>query len=370
MKDVNIIVLGSSVTSLAVVRSAAINNYDVYLIDKAPGIAFKSKFINQMNSCLIDVITIETLIDASRHHKKNYIIATSDLWIKILIEIRHLLDKLNINVLHPDNDILELCLNKGMFYSWCNNNNVPCPMHHVINRNSNIDIHVEYPMLARVAEKSERFQHLKLPKVIGIQNDKDLHNLLTLCQNENLEFVLSESLLGQELIQYSVPIARKFGKFTSCVIEKVRPFPEQCAVGSLVRLQPNEEIERLALSIMDKLNYYGIAEVEILLCKSNLQPYVIEINARPWTQYSLATKSGHNFLKFLIESHAYDELQETKYGMSWIALATDLHYCFSKSVGLVPHNKLSVLEFLISLLNVRASAVFSIRDLGPVLKKN
>ena len=62
----------------------------------------------------------------------------------------------------------------------------------------------------------------------------------------------------------------------------------------------DDRVEQLARSAIERLDYFGIGEVEILRDKQTGEDYLIEINARPWLQYALAPASNHDFLGLVL----------------------------------------------------------------------
>ena len=59
-------------------------------------------------------------------------------------------------------------------------------------------------------------------------------------------------------------------------------------------------VEQLARNAIERLDYFGIGEAEILRDKQTGEDYLIEINARPWLQYALAPASNHDFLGLVL----------------------------------------------------------------------
>jgi D-aspartate ligase len=152
------------------------------------------------------------------------------------------------------------------------------------------------------------------------------------------------------------------------VARKVRPPASWAGTGTYVELCPNAEIERLAIAAVEALDFQGIGEVEILHSAQDGRSYLIEINARPWVQYSLAEASGHHLLRFLLgEDLARGATQPKKEGVRWLNFRGDLYVCFSRSEGLYAHGKLSLLEYLRGVLRANAFAFFDWRDPWPAI---
>ena len=136
----------------------------------------------------------------------------------------------------------------------------------------------------------------------------------------------------------------------SFVARKVRPPASWARTGTYVELEPNAEVERLAVRAVEALGYFGIGEVEILFSHDSGEYFVIEVNARPWLQYSLSIASGHDFLGFLL-GRAGVETAAQKQGLRWLEFRSDLYTCFSRSEGLYWHGGLTTADYLSSIWN-------------------
>jgi predicted ATP-grasp superfamily ATP-dependent carboligase len=205
-----------------------------------------------------------------------------------------------------------------------------------------------------------------VPKVVEAKDFQQLKSGLELYGNAGVNTSVSQSLLPYPLQQYSVGAAcAQSGDICLFVAKKERPTPGCASVGTYMSLQPNAEVEALARSTLEKLNYFGIAEVEILRREDTGELYVIEINARPWLQYMLALRSGHDFLRFLLDNDNFQPDRARKAGYRWIDFNSDFFTAFSKSIGLVRNGDVSLQTYVTSLIRANVYARFDLRDLKP-----
>ncbi len=202
-------------------------------------------------------------------------------------------------------------------------------------------------------------------KVLQAESPADLRRCLERFSELNLTPVVTESLLTQRVLQYSIPVARGHGRMMSFVASKVRPTPDMCDVGSYVELSPAPVVEELACRVMDELDYFGIGEVEILHSADTERSYLIEVNARPWLQYSLAPASGHDLLGLVLGDEVRPAPALRKQGLRWIYFRSDLTVCFSRRHGLVWRGRLGLVDYLRSLVRANVWAIFSFRDPRP-----
>jgi predicted ATP-grasp superfamily ATP-dependent carboligase len=153
------------------------------------------------------------------------------------------------------------------------------------------------------------------------------------------------------------------------VAEKIRPLPEQCAVGTYVILRHQPAVEALALTTLRALGFtYGIAEIEIAETGDG-QLSVVEVNPRPWTQIELARCAGYDFLAFLLDLPTSSRPRPRQDGVGWIDFTSDLFACFSRSTGLVRHRRIGVGDYVRSLARARVFAGFAINDPYPALRE-
>ncbi len=96
--------------------------------------------------------------------------------------------------------------------------------------------------------------------------------------------------------------------------------------------------------IIKELCFSGIGEIEILYDAKKDDYYFIEINARPWTQFSLATNYNYNYLQFVTDNKNYIYKKNFCDDAIWIDFFNDLFICFSKKNGLVRQKKISFLS--------------------------
>jgi len=362
-----VVILGGSITALAVAREAHGLGLDPVVVDPAPGVAHRSslakivRFADGSDQDVLDRVCKIGGRDAS-------LIATADRWVRFVKRNREKLEAVFNTVLHPGNDALDLCLSKAAFADWCVANRLDTPRH-CRGDDSRCLEGMRYPVLVRPAETvhGQSRSPQRLPKAAEAASPQELESLLRRFHDAGVPTFVAESLLGQRLVQYSVPFARRGRETVSYVAQKVRPPADWCATGTLVELSPNSEVEALALRAVEALDYFGIGEVEILHSLDTGRSYLIEINARPWVQYSLATDSGHGFLGFMLGLPRRAGFPVVKQGLAWINFGDDSYVCFSRSQGIVRKGDLSALEYLKSVARPKTYALFNWRDPGPWL---
>jgi len=360
-----LVILGGSITALAIAREAHGLGLRPVIVDSKSGIAHRSSLVERASLPEGNEADILSRLCALGGPDA-CLISTADLWLRFLTRNREALDKAFLSVLHPSNETLDICLSKAAFADWCLANRIDAPRY-CRGEDASCLRGIRYPVLVRPAETLHHHSRSGIPKAVEVGSPEDLAKLLERFRVAGAAALVAESLLGRRLIQYSVPFARRGTEIVSFVAQKVRPPADWCSTGTCVELSPNAEVEALARRSVEALDYFGIGEVEILHSLDGERSYLIEINARPWVQYSLATASGHNFLGFLLGSDRADGLPTVKRGLTWLNFSEDAYVCLSRSQGIVRSGRLTMFEYLRYVLRANVYALFSWSDPKPWL---
>ncbi len=359
-----IVILGNTVTALAVARDAAAHGLAAVLVDTQDGIAFRTRCAaTHLLRDAGDIGVLEHLIHLARQ-MPSVLIATGDVWLRFLMRHRPALDREFASVLHPDNCALETCLSKAAFARWCREQSIEAPAAWLVGEEPR-PADLALPMLIRPADTLHGRDSRRLPKAVEARTEDELRAWLDHFAEAGIPPLITESLLSLPVVQYSVPASRAKGRLQTFVARKTRPAPESCAVGTYVELCPQPDVESLARRALEALDYFGIAEVEVLHVPQSGRSYLIEINARPWLQYALAPASGHDFLGMVTGRTTLRPKAERKAGVRWIDFRSDLFACWSRSIGLVRNGKLGLSAYLQSLIRANVFALFAWSDLWP-----
>lgn len=358
-----LVVLGSSITALALARDGAAHGLEVHLIDRTAGLAFGSRRARAWLVADDD----EAMAGALRLAGAGAVLAaTSDGWLRFLIARRAALERAYSQVLHPSNAMLETFLRKDAFASWCEFHGLPTPPSWVPGR-AERPPRLDFPMLLRPCETLHDNAPPDIPKAVEVRSNAELSRWLARFRAAGVTPLASASLLRQRLTQYSVPFARHGCATLSFVARKLRPDARRCAQGSLVEWCPGREsapIERLALRVAECADYHGIGEVEILHSHDSGRSYVVEVNARPWMQYALAPATGHDLLGLMLGLPSRGRVPG-RGPRRWINLRDDRSHWRAAAA----HGIGSLARCLASAARGNVYAVFDPRDPLPLLQR-
>jgi predicted ATP-grasp superfamily ATP-dependent carboligase len=357
-----LVILGSSLTALAVARNAARLGMSPVIVDTQAGIAASTRKARVEIVAGGDEASALGRVVAHAEPAPAWLIATSDAWLRFLIAHRALLELRFAEILHPGNAVLADCLEKGRFARWCADKGIPAPTSYAVATVQQDPASVRFPVLVRPAQSAHASR--AVPKAVEAGSMDELRRWLDVYAHAGLSPSITQSRLGLDLVQYSVGASRRGQAMTAIVAVKRRPLARQCAVGSYVELESDTDAEALATRALCAMDYHGIAEVEILRDRANGADYVIEINPRPWIQYGLAEAAGRDLLAFQLAPGTARGRVVTS-GRRWMNLPADLYYCFSRSAGVVRSGEISVGDYIRSLLRANTFAHLALDDPAP-----
>ena len=363
-----LVVLGGSATGLAVARSSYAQGLETIVADTHRSLASSSRCatFHELPSDGSELAVRELL--ALADGQPTAIIADSDAWLRFLQGWRDELDGA-FEVLHAPPSSIATCLDKLQFNRWCRQHGIPSPTPYLCAEGGEYD--VSFPVIVRPRLTCHHRAH-DVPKAIECRSPSELRWAIERCRNASVDPDVCESLLRPATRCFSVGLARNArGETLSVTAERVRPLPEQCAAGTFVRLCPHPAVQELAERVAEKLDLYGIAEIEILANPGgpggSEELSVVEVNARPWLQFPLADRSGHAMLPFLLNRPVRRPRHRRTDGVSWIDISADRYICFSRQRGLVWQGQMSGSAWLRAVCSAEAHPVWSWSDPGPLM---
>lgn len=360
-----LLLLGSSLTALAVARVAHRSGLQCIMADSQAGPAASTSTATFRRLRQDDFAALLEGVPDLRQREDVAVIADSDRWLRFVQRHHSALSRELGRVLHPSAEAIAICLDKTEFLRWCAQRDLPAPRVYGTAAEA-LRCEDAYPLLIR-PEQTQHSAPTGLPKALEIRNRSELEHWLKRFAAVGVTPSICESLLRPGLRQFSVGAARdREGRTLTFLAEKVRPAAERCAGGTYVVSTQYPGIEELAAKALDALDFFGVAEIEVLYDPARDQGYLVEINARPWLQFTLPHLCGCDLLGHVLHS-GYIAQHKARARASWLYFSSDLYACFSRSTGLVSTGKLSLLDYLRSILSADAYALWDWRDPQPLL---
>lgn len=360
-----LVVLGSTLTALAVVRVAAKSGMRCVMLDNVAGPAAASRLaeFRQLPARSASAIVAATPDLVGRSDVA--VIADSDHWLRFICEDRSGVEATAWRILHPQTQALEICLDKSAFLLWCSRNQLDAPK--LYDEASAESLGAEaYPLMLR-PEWTQHSTPSGLPKAIEVRDRNQLRYWVERYAAASVVPNICESLLSDGLRQFSVCAARNAaGHIKTFLAEKVRPHAHQCAGGTFVAPAEHTDVEAFAARALHALEFLGVAEVEVLLNPASGRMSLVEVNARPWLQYGLPFACGCDLLAHVLGRQSAAQGASSHH--AWIHFVSDLRICFSPTDGLVWARKVKLRDYVRDLLRADVHVLFDRRDPAPLLQ--
>lgn len=344
-------ILGGTPTALAVARDASRHDVATVVIDIDRGPVRHSRAVDRFVQCGEHRDALPYLQELG---VRDWIIADSDHWLRFIIDYRDVIG--DATVLHPANDVIEVCLAKHQFARWCTNAGFLTPA--VIDAN---DSNVPYPVVVR--PNHTRHGDAQVPKACVARNGVEFDEVRSRYDSAAAEFVTTEALIDASTRYFSVGLARRpDGETLSFATEKIRPPVERCRGASFITSCDVPEVCAIATQIAGELNFVGVGEFEF--ASRNGEFSIVELNPRPWLQYGLGAAMGIRLIGFLALG---EQRSDARRDATWIDIGSDVYWCLSRSEGLVWNSRLRLSQFLRQALFADCRPLWSWRDPLPAI---
>jgi predicted ATP-grasp superfamily ATP-dependent carboligase len=152
-------------------------------------------------------------------------------------------------------------------------------------------------------------------------------------------------------------------------LRKIRQYPTEFGVGTLVESVHDPELAELGLRFLQAIGYRGIGSIEFKRDARDGQLKLIELNPRLWQQNAQATVCGLNFpLLAYLDALGLEPPAMTAFatGIKWLDATADMQAFWEY----FRRGELSILDWLRSLRGAGAFATFAADDPGPFLQAN
>jgi predicted ATP-grasp superfamily ATP-dependent carboligase len=156
------------------------------------------------------------------------------------------------------------------------------------------------------------------------------------------------------------------GRPLACVcMQKIRQYPTDFGVGTMMESVENPELMDLGLRLFAALSWRGPGSIEFKRDEGNSAWKLIELNPRLWQQHGLAAACGVDFPLIQYRELTGQPAQDVHYriGVRWLDEVRDLRSAWDHW----RHGRLSVAQWVRSFRSVRTCALFAADDPQPFL---
>lgn len=269
------------------------------------------------------------------------LIATSDLYVKMVSEEKGLLEKYYV-FNYPDIELVNNLLIKEKFYSIYENMGLDMPKTYIYpcNKNESIqkikDYFKEYPIIIKPSDGVEyhKLDCEGLAKVYKAHSEEELEKIIKKIENAgyNKNLIIQEFIPGDDsalfdsIFYVGKDKKAKLATFAQIGLQEHTP----TGIGNCTVLVNgydehgyNEEIVYKLKDFIEKIGYQGFAEFDIKYDYRDNKYKVLEINPRQSRSGYYLTACGYNLVKYLIDDLINNkemkfEIIKNKYILSFV----------------------------------------------------
>lgn len=372
-RDVGAIVLGGDYQGLGIVRSLGRRGVPVCVVDDERSISRFSRFVGRS-------VRVPDLADAERtadtllelEHRLGLegwvLYATRDETVDVLAHARsRLLERFRVPV--PSPETFRHAWDKRSTYALATELGIPVPRTWYPDSVAELEaIDAQPPFVIKPAIKPRFFKVTKA-KAWAAHTMEELRERFAAAQAA----AGGDPVMVQELIPGSGERQLAFCAFFkdgraagSMVVRRLRQHPHDFGRASTyVETVDLPALEVFGERFLDRIEYYGLAELEFKLDARDNQYKLLDFNARTWGYHSLGQSAGVDFPYLLFCDQLGLEWQPSRAlaGVRWMRLVTDLPTALVD----IRAGRLEASEYLRSLRAHDVDAVFSRDDPKPAL---
>lgn len=366
-------------TGLGAIRSLGREGIPVVGLDSNPTMpGFRSKFCVP-KLCPDPVHQPEELVQFLRHEgqrldEPGMLFPASDAFVLFLSRYRNDLSEYFSFIL-PQSDVLEAIVNKRRQYELAEK--VGTPYAPTFYPETIEDIHrikgeIDYPVIIK-----PYYGHLwratfgGVHKGFRVNSPQELEKRFESILPTGLQVAVQSIILGPNTNHYKINVyigvsGQPLAVFT---LRKIRQYPTEFGVGTLVESLYMPELVDLGLAFFQGIGYRGIGSIEFKRDDRDGKLKMIELNPRLWQQNALATKCGINFpLIQYLDLNGCPPNRPVRFveGIKWVDIMSD----FQAFWDYHRQGRLSLLEWLTSLYGTTTFSSFALDDPVPFLRKN
>lgn len=268
-------------------------NHKVSVIGKELQIA-KSRFFEQC----FDFVRDEALYPILESDQYDVLLPVSDFTVPFISQNKQEIEeRFHVKCAVPDYEQVHIVEDKSRFMSFCQDNDVPHPKTCRLNQN-NLEAVADEVGFPALIKPDYSVGARGITKVTSIE---ELKRAFPAVSEKYGASTLQEFIDNKEYY-YNVMLYRnKEGKILASAILKIlRMYPIGAGSSSCCITVENEELVKICTDCLDKLNWVGMADFDVLQRLDNGEYKIIEINARVPASLRGAAISGVNVPEIIV----------------------------------------------------------------------
>ena len=277
----------------------------------------------------------------------------------------------------PPEDLIEACTSKSEFADLAVARGLPAPRQLAspdCRSPGEIEGKLDFPVILKPGLHigwhefmSTRHPEQEPAKVLLANNMQEFTSAYHIISRFSPDFVVQEYINGGEdsIYSFHTYVSKEGVPLTWYVGKKIRTYPTRAGESSCIELVYDDEVVRLGLDIIQKLDVVGPVKIDFKKDAVKSKYYLLELNLRFNLWNHLGTACGIN-----LPQVAYHDICDLDYridheystGMRWINFVLDAKAYFTE---LRPAGLMGFGTWLHSLMGPKVCHVFSWRDPYP-----
>ncbi len=370
------IVLGLDINGLGVVRSLrdlGLNVLGIYASNNEIG-----RFSRYCKACRIDDeggSMMQNLLDflermTSSASKKPVIFPTSDYFVKFINDKREILEKKFLFML-PEKELLYLIMSKECQYELAQKHNLLLPETFRFSNFDDLKKQKELIIFPCILKPLDSFSG-QLPgneKNMVFNSFEEMYDYISKHPDVINNSIVQEIISGGDKLVYycTMYFDEKSEPLCEFSARKIRQYKPDFGITCFAESEKVQEIIDISTGFLREINFKGLVDIEFIKDERYGTFKFIEMNPRTHWANSHSTSSGVN-----LPCIAYADMSKIEYkqhrpeqkdGVRWIYLKSDIgSYIRKRKEG-----RISLFEWLSSIITSRSFACFSIKDPLPFI---
>lgn len=283
------------------------------------------------------------------------------------------------NIVLAEDEMIKDLLNKDRFSILSDKYSLPTPKTFIVNSKDDCkkySVNTGFPVVIKPVKQRLWHQQniidvIGIHKALLINNQNELDDFLIKYPDEPFDLLLQQYIPGTDNDHYDLhTYIDKSGNEKGTVLgRKIRTYPVHFGIGCYTHYEDLPEVNRLCIDTLSKINYRGVANINLKKHSETGEFYIFEINPRFSIWTIIDTACGVN-LPLLAYNDALDI--PTEYLVShgnpqrWLYFGSD----FKAMLGYRKYGELTVWEWLKSYFSYKGKIefhVFAIDDPVPFI---
>lgn len=305
----NILLLGGGLQGLSCGESLRLNGHEVDMVSNGLQVRHSRFWRKTYDSEVAS--TIDGLANILKNGKYDVVVPMGDTDVSLLSKNKTFIEQeIGVKCACPDYEKLSIVEDKHQFMAFCAENDVPHPKTAVLDK-ENLEsraIEVGFPSLIK---PDYSVGARGITRVDSLEELKEKYPVI----NEQYGACTLQELIENEEYYYNVMLYRnKEGQFLGHAISKiVRMYPVHAGSSSCLVTVENDELLQICKDCLDKLDWEGMADFDVLQRLDNMEYKIIEINARVPASLRAAQISGVNFPEIIVRDTLKQKMPEYHY---------------------------------------------------------